>query len=78
MESKLDLDISSLPPEAQKQIQDFVANVKARYTSASKLKTRRGLLTDEPFIGMWRGRDDLQDSTAWVREVRRQEWGNHQ
>jgi len=41
-------------------------------------KTRGVRLTDEPFIGMWSSREDLQDSTAWVREVRQKEWGNHQ
>ena len=78
MESQLDRDISSLPPEAQKQIRDFVAFIKARYTSGSQMKTRAGSLTDEPFIGMWRDREDLQDSTTWVRQVRQQEWGNRQ
>jgi len=78
MESQLDRDISSLPPEAQKKIRDFVAFMKARYTPGSKMKTRGVRLTDEPFIGMWSSREDLQDSTAWVREVRQKEWGNHQ
>ena len=31
-------------------------------------------LTDEPFIGMWRDREDMQDSGAWVRRVRESEW----
>jgi hypothetical protein len=47
-------DIVSLPPEAQKQISDFVAfPKKTRYPvvpTARKAKCPR--LTDEPFIGM--------------------------
>ena len=31
-------------------------------------------LADEPFIGMWRDREDMQDSSAWVRRVRESEW----
>ncbi len=31
-------------------------------------------LWDEPFIGMWRDREDLSDSSQWVRQVRVQEW----
>jgi len=52
------------PPEAQKQIRDFVAFMKARIlTPGSKMKTRAvGWQTS--FIGMWSGREDLQDSTA--------------
>jgi hypothetical protein len=78
MESQLVHDISSLPPEAQKQIQDFIAFMKARYASTSKAKAKRGKLADEPFIGMWRDRKDMQDSSNWVRETRQREWGNRQ
>lgn len=31
-------------------------------------------LWDEPFIGMWRDREELSDSSQWVRQVRVQEW----
>jgi len=34
-------------------------------------------LSDEPFIGMWRGREDMRDSTAWVSSLRRREWGGN-
>jgi hypothetical protein len=68
-------EIESLPPEAQKQIMDFVAFLKARYpTEPYVRKTRRVRLADEPFIGMWRNREDMQDSTAWVQSLRRREW----
>lgn len=56
---------------------DFVAFLKVRYPSAAPVKTlkiRRLKLTDEPFIGMWRDREDMRDSTAWVRSLRRREW----
>lgn len=29
----------------------------------------------EDFIGMWRDRPDMQDSTQWVRTLRQQQWG---
>ena len=29
---------------------------------------------DEPFVGMWKYRQDLEDSTAWVRSIRHQHW----
>ncbi len=32
-------------------------------------------LTDEPFVGMWHDREDLADSSAWVRQTRQNEWG---
>ncbi len=68
-------EIASLPPEAQRQVVDFVAFLKARYpASRSSRRPRRTKLGDEPFIGMWYGRQDMQDSTAWVRNVREREW----
>lgn len=69
-------DIQNLPPEAQKQVTDFVAFLKARYGLASRKKSKRGKLEDEPFIGMWKDREDMRDSVRWVREVREREWGS--
>jgi hypothetical protein len=68
-------EIASLPPEAQKQVTDFVAFLKARYlVPRVPKKARRIKLVDEPFIGMWQDREDMQDSSAWVRNLRRTEW----
>lgn len=65
----------SLPPEAQQQVLDFVAFLKTRYPTVSPLKkSKRIKLTDEPFIGMWQDRDDMQDSALWVRNLRQHEW----
>lgn len=68
-------EIASLPPEARKEVVDFVAFLKGRYpTKQSTRKTKRIKLFDEPFIGMWRGREDIKDGAAWVRSLRKQEW----
>ncbi len=72
--AKIAREMASLSPEAQKQIVDFLAFLKARYPSARAAKKgRQSRLTDEPFIGMWRDREDMQDSTAWVRKQRQWE-----
>jgi hypothetical protein len=68
-------EIASLPPEAQKQIADFIAFIKTRYSvKQTNLKSKRISLKDEPFIGMWRDRKDMSDSSAWVRKLRKSEW----
>ncbi|MEW5767403.1 MAG: DUF2281 domain-containing protein [bacterium] len=68
-------EMASLPIEAQKQVVDFIALLKTRYSKGKVIpKTKRVILSDEPFIGMWRGREDMRDSTAWVRSLRRREW----
>ena len=33
-----------------------------------------GDLSGDPFIGMWKERQDLTDSGAWVRNIRSNEW----
>lgn len=68
---------ADLPPEAQQQVLDFIAFLQTRYalTRSGKLaRTAKAGLKKDTFIGMWRNREDLQDSTAWVRAARASEW----
>ncbi|EIJ36564.1 DUF2281 domain-containing protein [Thiothrix nivea] len=69
--------LSSLPPDAQQQVADFIEFLKTRYqkNKPEKKKVARTPLSQEAFIGMWRERQDMQDSSQWVRELRRKEWG---
>ena len=67
-------EIDSLPPEAQKQVEDFIAFLKTRYQPVAKKGAKKGRLEDEPFVGMWKDREDMRDSVKWVRELRQREW----
>ena len=68
-------EVAALPPEARQQIIDFVAFLKARYSREPAVaKSKLTELAEEPFVGMWKTRRDLQDSQAWVRSLRRREW----
>ena len=68
-------EIESLPPEAQKLVVDFVAFLKTRCLVDPHAKNAKpSRLTDEPFIGMWKGREEMQDSAEWVQSLRRREW----
>ena len=67
--------IQSLPPEARREVQDFVAFLRARYGRGNRRRgDARGPLREEPFVGMWRKRLDLVDSSSWVRKTRQQQW----
>jgi hypothetical protein len=66
--SQLIHDLEQLPPEAQHQIEDFIAFIKTRYQAAPKAK-----LSEEEFVGMWRDRSEMQDSTQWVKNTRHSE-----
>ena len=68
-------EFTALPPESQRQVADFITFLRTRYKQfLSGRKLNQPDLADEPFIGMWRDREDMQDSSAWVRGIREQEW----
>jgi hypothetical protein len=74
-QAKIFADYSALPPEAQKLVADLVAFLNKQHRSSKRrAKAKPTRLTDENFIGIWKDRDEMQDSTAYVRELRRHEW----
>ena len=69
-------DISNLPPEAKRQIVDFIALLRTRYKGSNEEKqTKRINLVNEPFIGIWKSREDMNNSSTWLRNLREAEWG---
>lgn len=65
----------ALPSEARREVDDFIAFLASRYVGEPQAPARpRRALDEEPFVGMWRDRKDLVDSTAWVRAIREREW----
>jgi hypothetical protein len=74
---KLIAALNSLPPEAREQVADFIAILKKQHDLVSQPTKRNGAgMARQPFVGMWRDRDDLKDSSAWVRTTRRREWSD--
>jgi hypothetical protein len=63
-------DINELPEEAQQLVSEFVAFLKQRYQPSQPANPQPLNLENEPFVGMWSDRLEMQDSTAWVRQVR--------
>ena len=64
-------DFASLPPEAQRRLFDFMASLKTQANQRVDEDDRPILdLQDEPFVGMWRDRDDMNDSNQWIRRLR--------
>jgi len=65
----------NLPPEGQAQVVDlieFLRSLDGSRDPNGKAKTLN--LADESFVGMWKDREDMQDSSAWVRGTREREW----
>ncbi len=70
-------EFEMLPPQAQQQVVDFIAFLQTRYRPTAKERTKsKSRLSDEKYIGIWRNRKDLRDSSAWVRNNRATEWGS--
>jgi hypothetical protein len=68
-------EINSLPPEAQREIEEFISSLRERYGHSRPNTPPASGLESEAFVGMWRGREDMSDSAAWVRNVRKSHWG---
>jgi hypothetical protein len=67
-------EISSLPLEAQRQIEDFISVLRERYKRSPPTAPTSNL-ESEAFVGMWRDREDLGDRSAWVRNIGETHWG---
>ena len=66
--------VRSLAPEKQQEILDF-AEFLVQKAQATETSTKIDW-QNSPSIGMWQDREEMQDSTNWVRHRRQQEW-NH-
>jgi hypothetical protein len=67
--------IAALPADAQAEVAALVDALERRMRAGAPRLTASTPVDDLPFVGMWADRDDMADSTAWVRRLRREEWG---
>lgn len=67
--------IKKLPPEAKRQAQDFIDFLYERYTLKEIVdKTKTSKLSKSPFFGIWKDREEMDDSSEWVKNVRKNQW----
>jgi hypothetical protein len=65
----------ALNPAAKRQVAEFIAFLSARGKRRSASDTAEGKpLNNEGFVGIWSDREELADSTEWVRHLRTEEW----
>jgi hypothetical protein len=62
--------IQQLPPEAQQEAADFVDFLSKKYLQKDNSSSKKSIL-NSPFRGMWKDRQDMKDSTKWVRNIRK-------
>jgi hypothetical protein len=75
-EKELLKQIKKLPAKAQKEAADFVEFLSKKYIQQSTefSSSQEKSILQSPFRGMWKDREDMQDSTKWVRELRKSRW----
>ncbi|AOX01611.1 hypothetical protein BJP34_21145 [Moorena producens PAL-8-15-08-1] len=71
---QLTKDIQELPEEVQNIIADIIEVFKKQYITKKPASLHPLELENQPFIGMWRDRQDTQNSSEWVRIIRQQHW----
>ncbi len=68
-------DIKTLPPDKQEEVVDFIAFLKSRLgTGKEQVASTNAAAKSDSFFGMWRDRDEMADSSSWVRDLRSREW----
>ncbi len=75
-ESTVSNKFNKLPPEAKQQARDFVDFLYERYVKDETKKSTKKSILESSFFGMWKAREDIQDSTAWVKKIRKSQWPN--
>lgn len=66
---------NTLPAEAKREVIDFIAFLQTRYQRSNlEKRSQAPKLSEDPFVGIWKDREDMNDSVAWVRDVRKREW----
>ncbi|MCH2449098.1 MAG: DUF2281 domain-containing protein [Gracilimonas sp.] len=72
-EKKLIKQLKKLPSEAQEEAADFVEFLSKKYLQQSEEtdSSKKKSILESSFRGMWKDREDMQDSTKWVRELRK-------
>lgn len=74
-EKELIRKIKELPSEAQKEAADFVDFLYKKYIKQGKKQaTSRESVLESSFRVIGKDREDMQDSTEWIRKIRKNRW----
>jgi len=68
-------EFSALPPDAQKVVANLITFLGKQNQRPRQVKKAKVLpITEEKFIGIWKDREEMQDSQLYVRNFRQREW----
>jgi|JFJP01.1.fsa_nt_gi hypothetical protein len=66
--AQIDEKIHQLPVEFLSKVDDYVNSLLQEYRDTSQVVKKR---SEQPFIGMWQDREDMQDVESYVRQLRK-------
>lgn len=66
---------TALPADAQQQVAELISFLHAHL--GAEIEAQPEQAEAQAFFGIWQGRKDLGESSAWVRELREKEWSTH-
>jgi len=76
-EKELIKQLKRLPSEAQQEAADFVDFLYRKYIGQGEKRSEsKKSILESSFRGIWKDREDMQDSTQWVRNIRKSRWAN--
>ncbi len=77
-EKELIQQIRKLPAEARQEAADFVEFLSQKYIQKPAVTDSedKKSIVESSFRGIWKDREDMKDSTEWVREIRKSRWSD--
>lgn len=69
-------EIDLLPVNARRRIEKIITDARNQNGITKIKKTvSKTPLSEHPFVGMWKDREDMKEGgAAWVRKLRREQW----
>ncbi|HAC15782.1 MAG TPA: hypothetical protein DCE78_07540 [Bacteroidetes bacterium] len=75
-EKELIKQLKNLPIEAQQEAVDFVEFLSIKYLQKvqNEVTMNKKSILESSFRGIWKDRTDLEESTKWIRKLRKSRW----
>ena len=80
LQRQIQQDLSGLPEDMLQEVWDFamfLQEKRKQHGVLRRIKTKQvnnQSLSAEPFIGIWKNRQEMTDSSEWVKQLRQEEW----
>ena len=66
--------LRKLPPDAQEQVKGYIEFISLKHSKKTPDKSFANKLSSSTFFGIWKDRSDMNDSTDWVKNLRKTQW----